>query len=91
MIHTFEFIETKGINRAWTGKVDKNGRKIYDGDIIIGDWLRGEKGVKETVIWDNEKCGFYPFVEFEGNLCNSLEDDYFLDKTCEVIGNILEI
>jgi|LSQX01.3.fsa_nt_gb hypothetical protein len=90
MIHTFEFIETKGVRRVWTGKTDKNGIKIYDGDILLGDWLRGEKKAKETVVWDDGKSGFYPFTEFEGNMCNSLEDNYFVDETCEVIGNILE-
>lgn len=90
MIHTFEFIETKGIKRAWTGKTDKNGIKIYDGDIIIGDWLSGKKGAKETVVWDDEKSGFYPFIEFTGNLFNDFEDNYFVQETCEVIGNIIE-
>lgn len=59
------------------GKYDKNGRKIYEGDIVILDGPNS-KYVFE-VIFDKKTAGF----KMKGRYCHVVTD-----LECEVIGNI---
>ncbi len=64
---------------AYTGLRDKNGTKIFEGDII------SHKEYVFTVGWFDEYAGFYPFFDQDNPAGYGVEA-----ANCEVIGNIYD-
>ena len=69
----------------YTGLVDKNGTKIFEGDLVKHEW----SDTPYTVQFKEDRCGYSPFANDGGCGC-CCDVDCTSVEDIEVIGNIYD-
>lgn len=86
----YYFSENRFTIQQFTGLLDKNGREIYEGDIVQYNRRSSYDGINFEVKWSEDNWGWVLVSKNKDYLINEQTPEGYRYEFIEIVGNIFE-